>query len=272
MNIASTEPQGLDALRIQAEIETADRSTAKRPTWAPAVVLEGELLELCHELKFLNREDKPVARLWATFADPKRRGAVIRSTYSKHPLSGIRCRGFEMRAGVTHDGGRMTDATMDADGSWSVGCIRWVHSDINEMRRWIGRYEVYIQQIQQKLRPERMPSLLSPEEVYEERIREGASVERAQYLAEYYRKNNAERLARWEEGERTKRDPTIIAEAREREAKYAGLLEKQRQKIAKEEANPDWRYKALTRMTELATLRSCSSAVIRKSSARAAPR
>ena len=33
------------------------------------------------------------------------------------------------------------------------------------------------------------------------------------------------------------------------------LLEKLRRKITKEEANPDWRYEVLTRMTELATQR-----------------
>jgi hypothetical protein len=55
--------RGLDALRIQAEIETADRSTSKRPTWAPAVVLDGELLELCRKVEFLTTDDKPVARL-----------------------------------------------------------------------------------------------------------------------------------------------------------------------------------------------------------------
>src|SRR6476646_7758203 len=70
MNQAIDRPhQGLDALRIQAEIETADRAQNKRPTWAPAVVLDGELLELCYELEYLAPDDKPVARLWATFAD-----------------------------------------------------------------------------------------------------------------------------------------------------------------------------------------------------------
>ena len=53
--------QHLDALRIQAEIETADRAVTKRPTWAPAVVLDGELLTLCRELEYLEPSDKPVA-------------------------------------------------------------------------------------------------------------------------------------------------------------------------------------------------------------------
>jgi hypothetical protein len=54
--------QGLDALRIQAEIKTADRASTKRPTWAPAVVLDGELLDVCHELELIDPNDKPVAR------------------------------------------------------------------------------------------------------------------------------------------------------------------------------------------------------------------
>ena len=56
MNKAIDRPhQNLDALRIQAEIETADRASTKRPTWAPAVVLagDGDLLTLCHELEYL---------------------------------------------------------------------------------------------------------------------------------------------------------------------------------------------------------------------------
>jgi hypothetical protein len=90
--------QGLDGLRIQAEIETADRKQTKRPTWAPAMMLDGELLELCRELEYLSNDDKPVARLWAEFNDPKGRGRIIRSTFSKHPLTDMRCRGFEMHA------------------------------------------------------------------------------------------------------------------------------------------------------------------------------
>jgi hypothetical protein len=42
---------------------------------------------------------------------------------------------------------------------------------------------------------------------------------------------------------------------REHEAKNVDLLEKLQLNIAKEEANADWRHKALTRMTALATER-----------------
>jgi hypothetical protein len=125
---------GLDALRIRAEIETADRSQTKRPTWAPAVVLDGELLDLCRELEYLAPDDKPLARLWATFADPKRKGTVVRATFSKHALPGIRCRGFEMRLGVKHNGERLSSAFMDAQGGWRVGSISWAHENINKKR------------------------------------------------------------------------------------------------------------------------------------------
>jgi hypothetical protein len=127
----STDPtipdQGLDGLRIRAEIETADRSQTKRPTWAPAVVLDGELLELCREIEFLSPDDKPVARLWAVFNDPKRYGAAIRRTFSKHPMEGMACRGFEMRARQEHTSGRtglMARAFMGFDGRWSTE-LRW---------------------------------------------------------------------------------------------------------------------------------------------------
>jgi hypothetical protein len=69
------------------------------------------------------------------------------------------------------------------------------------------------------------------------------------------RKFNAADLGRWKAREQKKQDPDFIALMREHEAKNVAWLEKLQPKIAKEEANPDWRYKALTRMTELATQR-----------------
>jgi hypothetical protein len=73
----------------------------------PAAVLDGELLALCHELEYLAPDDRPVARLWAIFASPKRKDTAIRTTFSVHALPGIRCRGFEMRVGTARDGGRI---------------------------------------------------------------------------------------------------------------------------------------------------------------------
>jgi len=43
----------LEKLRVQAEQETAGASTTRRPSWAPALVLDGELLNVCRSLEFL---------------------------------------------------------------------------------------------------------------------------------------------------------------------------------------------------------------------------
>lgn len=53
----------IEELRQQAERETADAAKTRRPSWAPALVLTGELLDLCHSLEWLAPDDKPVARL-----------------------------------------------------------------------------------------------------------------------------------------------------------------------------------------------------------------
>lgn len=157
--------QNLDALRIRAEIETANRATTKRPTWAPPVIIDEELLELCRAVEFLAPDDKPVARLWATFADPKRRGTAIRATFSKHAMDGVRCRGFEMRAGETHSGGRMTSATMNSDGGWSIGHLFWGHSNIRKMQNWEIQYRNRIDEIRRQLQPCPAPKMQTAEEI-----------------------------------------------------------------------------------------------------------
>jgi hypothetical protein len=139
------------------------------------------------------------------------------------------------RAGTQHDGGRMTQVLMKADGTWSIGNIRWGHSDIGQMRKWIRRYEDSIAGIHRQLQPSLPPHHEGePEKIYRYTIDGGGSVEEAQRRMEWSREYCAKQLARWEE---------------------RGLLEKLQQDIAKEEANADWRYNALTRMTELATQR-----------------
>ena len=224
--------QGLDAIRIQAEIETADRSQTKRPTWAPAVVLNGELLELCREVEHLSCDDKPVARLWAVFADPRRKGTVIRTAYSKHVLADVRCRGFEMRAGTRHDGGRMTDALMDSDGTWSIGHVRWGHSNIHDMRRWINKYQNRIREIHRALKPRPAPTGATPEERCQWVIKQGGSEEQAQRILEFERKYQAEDLARWEKQEQQKRDPAFIEAWRKREAQIVARLEQLEKDVA----------------------------------------
>src|SRR5262249_23884654 len=81
--------------RVEAEVERGFKHE-RRPTWAPPLMLEGELLELCRSLGYLTPEDKPIARLWATFADPKQVGSYFREHISKHALTGITCRGFQL--------------------------------------------------------------------------------------------------------------------------------------------------------------------------------
>jgi uncharacterized protein DUF6011 len=50
-------------------------------------------------LGWLGLNDKPIARLWAGFADPKAIGRILREGRGRHPLTGITCRGFELHAG-----------------------------------------------------------------------------------------------------------------------------------------------------------------------------
>ena len=63
-----------------------------RPSWAPPLILEDELLAACIELGRLKADDKPIARLWAIFADPKAKGHALRKQISDHTLSGVVCR------------------------------------------------------------------------------------------------------------------------------------------------------------------------------------
>jgi hypothetical protein len=75
-------------LRIQAEIETADRSQTKRPTLAPPVVLEHELLELCRELEYLTPNDKPsrcARRFWRACCRDSWRHPGRRADHSCRP-------------------------------------------------------------------------------------------------------------------------------------------------------------------------------------------
>jgi hypothetical protein len=114
-------------LRLQAEAETAGRTTSKRPTWAPALAIDGEFFDNCVALERLKETDKPVVRLWAIFADPKHRGQVVREAFSKEPLPGHSCRGFELRAGTTHGGEvvwRTQKSVRGGEAKWTDG-PRW---------------------------------------------------------------------------------------------------------------------------------------------------
>jgi hypothetical protein len=110
-----------EALRERAEAEsstTIDRQ--RRPTWAPPLVIEGELFETCVALGYLTADGKPIARLWAQFADPKKSGGVLRDRVSAHGLSGLAVRGFELHLGSTRVE-ILFEAQRRADGTWRLG-------------------------------------------------------------------------------------------------------------------------------------------------------
>jgi len=80
----------LDDLRAKSEAMVASDDLSRRPTWAPRLLLNEELLELLYDLEWIGGDEKAVIRLWARFTDP-RRGEVC-------------CQGFELRAGPEHSG------------------------------------------------------------------------------------------------------------------------------------------------------------------------
>ena len=113
-----------EALRQRAEADVStDAERQHRPNWAPPLILEGELLDSCIALGLLKPDDKPIARLWANFADPKKRGRVLREQRSHHSLSGIACRGFptacRRRAGLRRL--NSVEAQRTESGAWQFG-------------------------------------------------------------------------------------------------------------------------------------------------------
>jgi hypothetical protein len=127
------EANPFETLRLRAEADVAARldpnkSQSRRPSWAPPMELAGGLLELCIKLGLLAPEDKPIARLWAQFAGPKKLGRTLREGNSDTDLAmpGISCRGFELHAGGTR-GNRFAalfHAQRYGNGQWQTG-PRW---------------------------------------------------------------------------------------------------------------------------------------------------
>ena len=121
-----------EALRQRAETEVAsDSERLQRPSWAPPLVLEGELLETCRALDYLSADDKPIARLWATFATPKRSGRYLREHISALPLMGVSCRGFQLHAGATRGPTHaiLFEAQLRKEsGDWQFGPREYYHS------------------------------------------------------------------------------------------------------------------------------------------------
>jgi hypothetical protein len=95
-----------EKLRLRAEAETAGRAATRRPTWAPALAIEGELLETCIALGRLQETDKPVARLWAIFSA------------AEHS-----CLGFELHIGEKRQSEPLWFAQKSerSDGQWITG-------------------------------------------------------------------------------------------------------------------------------------------------------
>ena len=117
-----------NTLRQRAEaIVATDQERTRRPSWAPGLILDGELLDLCRSFDLLAPDDAPVGRLWASFADPTARVQALRSTRSSLELPGIQCRGFDFHAGSERGNaeGKLFTAHLDRDGAWTIGPSYW---------------------------------------------------------------------------------------------------------------------------------------------------
>jgi Family of unknown function (DUF6011)/Large polyvalent protein associated domain 29 len=119
-----------EALRQRAETEVQiSEDAARRPSWAPPLLLGEELAKLCLELGYLTLDDKWIGRLGAEFATPKRSGRWLRRHVSNLPLEGLHCRGFAMWAGGTR-GPRSTllfEAQRAQSETWRFGPQEYVH-------------------------------------------------------------------------------------------------------------------------------------------------
>jgi hypothetical protein len=116
--------EAFNQLRQRAEAAIAvEQERDRRPSWAPPLVLGSELLELCKALGYLPADAAPIARLWASYADPKRSRTVLRETKSTLPLAGIDCRGFQLFAGAERGNTSelLFEAQLDNDGTWRFG-------------------------------------------------------------------------------------------------------------------------------------------------------
>jgi Family of unknown function (DUF6011) len=113
-----------EALRQRAETDVANNIERQvRPSWAPPLIIEGELLEACRELGHLAPDAKPIARLWAGFADPKKTGQILREQRGRHTLSGVVCRGFQLHAGGERGptSSILFEAQRTETGTWQFG-------------------------------------------------------------------------------------------------------------------------------------------------------
>jgi len=116
--------EAFERLRQRAEAEVSITEDAeRRPSWAPPLVLEEELANICYELGYLTDDNKWIARFWATFATPKRSGRWLREHVSNLPLTCLSCRGFQLHAGGTRGstGNILFEAQREESGTWRFG-------------------------------------------------------------------------------------------------------------------------------------------------------
>lgn len=133
-----------EELRLRAEANVVfDETAQRRPSWAPPMVLEGELLDLCRKLEYLQPDDPPIARLWATFASPKKSETFVREDCSTHSLPGIQCRGFQLHAGGSRQ--NVSQLLFEAQRGKSE---RWQFGPElpTDFPRWSGEWEKLIRQ------------------------------------------------------------------------------------------------------------------------------
>jgi hypothetical protein len=110
-----------ERLRALAEADTAHKGTdQRRPSWGPALTVEGELDALLETLGYWQADDRHVLRLWASFADPKKVGTLLRTEVGALPMPEARCRAFELRAGTNRSGPYVLRTKRGHNGHWDI--------------------------------------------------------------------------------------------------------------------------------------------------------
>jgi Family of unknown function (DUF6011)/Large polyvalent protein associated domain 29 len=119
-----------ETLRQRAETEVQiSEDAARRPSWAPPLLLGEELALACLELGYITDDDKWIGRLWGDFAAPRRSSRWLRQHVSKLPLEGLQCRGFSLWAGGSRGtrSALLFEAQREQSGVWRFGPQEFVH-------------------------------------------------------------------------------------------------------------------------------------------------
>jgi hypothetical protein len=88
------------------------------------LVIGEEFVQHARTLGLLCEDDKPIVRLWAGFADPRRKGSILRERVGL-PLAGVRCRGFKLHVGMDRKGACLFWAKRAESGEWDCGPSSW---------------------------------------------------------------------------------------------------------------------------------------------------